>query len=773
MSLTRLRTSYAFLPCNCYHSLSTSFPSPSHSPYSPYASTSATTLDDPPPPAWNALTPEPISGGRAQTSRRGKDDQEAVRRRQRMETLPSAAAEKGRAEHGALSKVPRQPPSDRTQISPFLPLVTRERNHLLSTLRGALYSRSSFPSRSDGKRIIRTKREAWDPNAVWVALAKVLRYPEEIPHLPHSHFPSSTRAPASIYDDDADLAPRSPFTAEDGGFFSSAHPSSPSSFPTSSAPSSAFPPAHPLSPSPTDRPDGRHPISLTLPELKRAFTILSTSRPRTRDGLSRLLVVAELIARHKGAVMVEEGAGARDGGDKGAAVTRLRGGGKGLDEKDWAQLLLFAGAAMRTTRPEPDMQSVLGLYGQYLVQEKEAELQRGKKEKALSPAHPQRLVSRKKRRAKPLLYNALLHLAARAKMYDLFEQVRAKMRDEGVGGGGGVAQSVIELGKAATMGYSVQALWEVFEGAVVAAEAQAHRGEAQGGDLAVLWAAMAWWLAQRGHLDDSQRLYDAMKAQKVVELRSLRPSSVVEDQVDQVHPPPSSAPFAVLPPPLLYSSFVASVQARCFRGDIDGALQVLKEVLSGADTRILPSVHLFNPFFRMFARFGTPSTGGAREGGLSRTLLSGAQVSAYASSSRFASSAHSTLSSSLSASPAPSSASRQGAAPALTLSALHSIFDLYLSLNAPISSTHPSLPFSGTRTAPSAKEIYWVLSAFDRLSGGDSALVIEVYGLLVGKFRDKESEGWTGWRMDKRVSKLVRGHVEKIEELQKQWEELQ
>ncbi|GAA5898091.1 hypothetical protein JCM6882_003325 [Rhodosporidiobolus microsporus] len=868
MALARLRPALHALPspCSCYHSQSSSSSSP-------FASTSAATLDDPATP-WDALVQRPLSRARftrrntGSDKGRGKGKGKGKQRTRETGAVPVVAREtlprlvrrtsgtrapaQAQADTAAKERA-RVPPSDRTQISPFLPLVTRERNHLLSAFRQALYSRSSPSSPSPPssaaswptrRRTVRTKAQAWDPDAVWVSLARVLRYPDELPELPHSYFPSSTRAPAGFYDeaDPSSSSPSSPFTASDAGFFSSAHPS-----PSPSSPS--LPPPHPLNPPPHSlRPDGRHhPLSPSLAELKRAFTVLSSARPRTRTGLERLLVVAELIARAKGAgvgldggVEGEGGVGGGSGGD--GKVERLRGGGAGLSEKDWAQLLLFAGASLRTTRPEPEMQSVLALFGQYLERAREAREGRerrltNKQKKALAFSPPLSSFASSPaphtappphRSAALTLYTALLHLAARARMYDLYDQIRARMRAEsllatstftGAGGGGSggdvnVATAVVQLGKDARAGAGVEALWSVFEEAVAAAakgRAGAGEGEGAGGGeeharaaASPLWAAMAWWLAHRGHLDDARRVYDAMRAGGVVDLHDLRPSAMRDDRaaaVDESMPlpplPPLPPPLWVRPPPPNEGVATALVQACCFHGDFEGAASVLRDVLSassGSGSGVEPSSALFHPLFRIFARYGVvvSDTGGGGGGGrggaaLSGTRLRGEHVSAYAASSRSSFSSPSSsplaaLSSALSSARAdtdtrsPSASASTASTNPLTLPALTSLLTMFLSLPPPPSSAHPSLPFRGSRTAPSSKELFWILFAFERLSGGDSKVVVEVWGLLVGRFAPGgggEGGGWTGWRVDRRVRDMVKKHVGRLEEAQRRWEEVQ
>ncbi|TNY17386.1 Serine/arginine repetitive matrix 2, isoform CRA a [Rhodotorula diobovata] len=785
MGFRHLGSALLRVPCTCALS------SRPRSFASPLASTSHSTLDDPLP-DWQDLAPAPLRRTKGSNRPKAKAPQlvehgdrpdKVVHRPKRPPPPVSATAPSPDAPRLNRDNL-RRPPNERTQVSPFLPLFTRERNHLLSNLRRALSSRPVARIRPfrHARTPAHAKRHAWNADAAWLALARVLRYPDDIPSLPHSHFPSSTRAPLPpSYALDADTS-----TPGSSGFFTAARLDG----------TGGTPAAGSATGEPTDA-SGRRKIALTLPELRRAFAVFASSRPRTRTGLHRLLVVAELIAQQQPPLgaLGEPHTGA--GADAGTGLHQLRGGGAGLRDQDWRALLLFVGASMRASRPAHEVKHALDLFSHWLKLQREA----CSSSSGSSSSEPMPTRGRRRRGdagsssssggssegQRQRMFNAVLFVAGRAHMWELFEQVLRRMAEEGVVPDGA---TVVELmRKEDRRGAPVAAAWRIFEDALAArvgARGEGLEEEQEGADA--LWAAMAWVLARRGLLDDAMRLYEAMRAGERVPLDSLRPTQEL-DPLDgglgAPPPPPSSSssrPGLVVQPPKLTDRVYSSLlKAFAYRGDLSGALRILRDVSTDPASGVPPAVHHFVPLFHAFAHHGVaPFGAGARAYDVNPTTLRGTHLRAYAvrrdasplaaltrtrtPTRRAAAGGGGTDSS--------SGGSAGGATNPFTLDALSSLLSTFLSLPAPSSASHPALPFSGARTAPSSKDLWWVLFAFDKLSGGDSELVVDVYDALERKFRD-EAGGWTGWREDKRTPRLVRMHRDRAEERRRRWEELQ
>ncbi|GAA5960783.1 hypothetical protein JCM21900_006871 [Sporobolomyces salmonicolor] len=732
MSAGRLRHAIQRLPCSCLRPAP--YSSYSHSSSSDYASTSALTLDDPIPRFKDLLgTAGPLAQPEQKegNATRGRKGPRAQRERSLLHHLDRSSSASTSA--ASTPRPARHPPNDRTQISPFLPLVTRERNYLLSLFRQSLNSHSS--SSRKRPRLPPSAKHRWNPDSTWIALACILRYPEEVPDLPRSHFPSSTRSPRVDSDDPSSLPPCT----------------------------GAFDPSFPARPSALEEPDGdpigRRKIDLSLPELKRAFTIFSSSRPRTRTGLHRLLILAELLARRSRNRDAQMTFGLDVGGE--GAGTELRGGGIGLKDKDWTQLILFVGANLRTTRPDPDAKSAVGLFSQREEQARKL----GRRTSGGTDGQPGDGQSETTTR----LYNALLHVAGRARMWELFEQVLQRMEETGVESD--AATFVERMTKDVERGAPVNAVWRVFEEGLRSMLARGGNGaerEAEG-----LWAALMWVLAKKGRMDEAMRIYDAMRSGKETNLEDLRPASVAHSTspVDLAYSP-SPAPISPdltvrLPPPdeRIYS---ALVQSFSHRGDLRAALHILKDMLSPASraspSTVVPQPQHFHHLFRAFVLYGEAPYRPKQHGlDLDYTVLSGARARAKTTkaSERSALAVLGT---------------RPGKEPAsasdFTLSALSTLFTAFLDLSPPPPALIPTLPFYGARTAPAPKTLFFALKAFEKLTGGDSEVVVEVWERLERKF-ELEEEGWTGWRPGRRVERLVAGHRERVEERRRKREELE
>ncbi|GAA5887182.1 hypothetical protein JCM5296_004549 [Sporobolomyces johnsonii] len=731
MSAGRLRHALQRLSCTCSRSAPYSSYSPGSS--NDYASTSALTLDDPIPRFSDLLgTGAPLaqpvqqqdSATRGRKGTRAQRDRALLHQLNRSLSAPTPSA--------APTDSARHPRNDRAQISPFLPLVTRERNHLLSLFRQSLNSHSSSRKRP---RLPLAAKHRWNPDATWIALARVLRYPEELPDLPRSHFPSSTRSPRVDVD-------------------------GPSSLPTSTG---TFDPSFPARSSATDDPEddptGRRKIDLSLPELKRAFTIFSSSRPRTRTGLHRLLILAELLARRSRNPDAQMAPGLDAAGE--GAGTELRGGGIGLKDKDWTQLILFVGANMRTTRPDPDAKSALALFSQ----REEQVRQLGRRTRGSGEGQAGEGGSG----ATTRLYNALLHVAGRARMWELFEQVLQRMEETGVEPD--AATFVERMTKEVQRGAPVDAVWSVFAEGLARMLARSGSGAAR--DSEGLWAALLWVLAKKGRMDEAMRIYGAMRTGKEANLDDFRPASAAHSPspfnlASSPSPAPISTNLTVRLPPPDERTYSALIQSFSHRGDLRAALLILTDMLSPASraspSTVVPQPQHFHHLFRAFVLHGeAPYRPKQRGLDLDYTVLSGARARAKTTKAR-EESALAAL------------GMRPGKEPAstseFTLSALSALFTSFLDLAPPPPALIPTLPFYGARTAPSEKTLFFALKAFEKLTGGDSEVVVEVWERLASKFA-QEGEGWTGWRPGNRVEKLVGGHRERVEERRRKREELE
>ncbi|KWU46976.1 hypothetical protein RHOSPDRAFT_14374 [Rhodotorula sp. JG-1b] len=769
MVTARLRSAARAWPClSASPAYSTSrAAAPPFSPSLP--STSAQTLDHEhsEPPAWDQLVPTTLtrstSGAKA-SKKRGEwiRPQSSTLDKGNWGRQQGLLSLKGKATATAAARG-KPPPVDRANISPFLPLVTRERNFLLANLRHALHSRRPPRSARRDRRASlyhggRTEA-AWDPDRVWNALARVLRYPDDVPTLPHSQLPSSTRSPAVLH---------SPFPSSavaDRGFFTSAH--------------NADEVANEHAEYENQDYVGRDKIDLSLPELRRAFTVFASATPRTRNGLNRLLVVAELIAKHPIHATRRRRLpglyGAEDGGNHHHQQQQLlHGGGVGLREKDWAALVLSVGANLRTARADPEVKSTLALFSQRLeLDSASTTTTPGNSSSRASPA-PQRDGPRK-------LYNALLFVVGRAKMWELFEQVLRRMTEAGIRPD---ATTLVEMIKREEeRGAPISSAWSLFERGV-ASDDVTHEGKR------ALWTAILWALAKRSMLEEAMEIYRAMKSGDEVDVATLRPADEHAAALDS--PPALSA----TPPPPDDRVVTSLIQACAYRGDLAGAVRILlHDILaahaasSSSSSSLRPAVHHFTPIFRAFARYGSSSrranstrelfAAAASSSSLDRTTLGGAHLGSHAQKRDAL--AFAALSSRGGGSSRPHRAARTAAgdpnANPFTLDALWTLWDSFLALQPPPTEALADLPFLGTRTAPSPRDLFWILFAFDRLSGGDPHTVLEVWAAMERKFGGgrggRSAAGWTGLRVDKRVAKLVATHRATLAERQRRLEELQ
>lgn len=629
-----VRNARPLLSCTCSHLRAYSTPQYAY----PVPSTSATTLDDLP--SFEALLPPNTSfplrprPTKLLTPRQRRLAQ-AFRPLPPLTPLPSR-------------RVSVDPPPARSSISPHLPLVTRERNFLLSLLRTQLYSATH------------------DPDVLWEALVKVLQYPSVLPSLPPSHFPSSERAPT------------------DGAE------------------------------------DPRRPIQLSLFELRRAFTVLSRAKPRTRTGLSRLLVLVELLAmrslRHLPPAPVAEGV------ERDREVGELRGGGIGLRSKDWVALILVAAGSYRSPRPTPEIASATSLFSQWARKHTRGDVS------------PQGTTE---------MYNSLLRLAVKARSWGLFEGVEDRMRREQVSGD--VHTVGIHLLKDDERGAHVETIWAKFErGFVRLDEDPANDGTRWTG----LWNTMLWILAKRGSTEDAMRMYLAMRVGKQVDLRTLAPRS-------EAGPEPTTSYWTPPPSPDL-ATYTMLIQAFAHRGDLNKALRIMRDQFTKSPPyhhAYPPTLHAFTCLFRGFATYGSPPPS-LHSFAFDPRLLSGDRVSSNAIARTESFSAFRRLAEGSSDAPQEN---------VWTLAALQSLYNAFRALSPPLDPSL-ALPFAGKRSAPTSKQLFWLVLAFEKLSGWDSRLVLRVWEEVEETFEEMDGQGgWKGWRIDKRLASRIRGHREALE----------
>jgi len=364
-------------------------------------------------------------------------------------------------------------------------------------------------------------------------------------------------------------------------------------------------------------------------------------------------------------------------------------------------------------------------------------------------------------------------------MYELYDVVCTRRREAGFTEEhlvGDAAYTAEELKREAQRGARLERLWEIWEGGIRRAGERDKRKELAPREKernGRLWALWVWVLAKQGKTDEAMKVYKAMRNGREVDLASFRPA---DEQANLISPSSAvtpSAPYLLTPPPLTDALYTALLQPLAFYGQLPQALRILRDlILTTASlpasrprkyaTKVHAMPHHFLPLFRAFATFGARgggSGGGVATGGLTRTLLRsyggrhstlGASHAVARSASPLASLTRSTLANNDLPTDNP-----------FTYAALSALFDSFLHLRAPPSSLHPSLPFAGQRTAPHPQLLFWILFAFQKLSGGDPEVSVEVWRRLEEKFGGEEARGrgWTGWRPGGRVKKMVDGCV--------------
>lgn len=647
----------------------------------PIASTSATILDDDEPASpFDSLLPQDRRLPLARSGGKNRNDSKSNIRLQVQRRIPRL--------YSPTTPPTARPPrvAARSNVSPYLPLVTRERSYLLANLRACLYS----AHRDDSYQ--------GDPTTTWQALAGVLQYPDVLPHLPPSQHSTTTR---------------------------SSDPEDPHA---------------PLEPRPR--------IQVSVLELRRCFTVFASEQPRTRNGLQRLLVVAELLAQKARGPKLEGLSFRGVEGEHGASV-ELRGGGAGLREQDWRALILFVGGHLRAPRTSPEVENAFSLFSHFT---------RVQEQKRPAGGNEGDFV------AETATYNALLHVATRARSWDLVDQVEMRMSALGI-----VADPQtmgVRMQKDHFRGTHIETIWAGFE--------QGVRRWGEGNGMNRLWGMMLWVYAERGMLVEARKVYEAMRAGEEVDLASLRPPDHLLREVDDL------ASHAVRPPAPDETIYARLIQAYAFRGDLYAALSILRDMVrppppsaSSTPTRLTayqPTMHIYTCLFRGFATHGHLPSSPLPD--VSPHLLRGPTTSrANARALRETSFVPLTKLGSSSGGGSQAVGVGLGAGGGnspWTLDTLHTLFTSFLALSPPPPPITPTLPFRGVRTAPSSKELYWLLLAFEVLSGDDSELVLRVWDEVEYKFKRstkaRQKQVWSGWRVDKRVAGMVARHRGRVEE---------
>lgn len=516
---------------------------------------------------------------------------------------------------------------------------------------------------------------------------------------------------------------------------------------------------------------------LSLPELRRAFTVFASARPRTKVGLDRLLVVTELLAQRSKEPLSDEGRTSGEGG-RDVPIRDLRGGGYGLREKDWRRLLLFAGLNLRAPRSTIEMESAVSLFTQY-VQSAERDGGRG---------------TQKGRRGSSdkaddngttiATYNSLLQIAQRARSWELFERIESRMQSFGLGHGD-AATVGIKMYKEDTRGAHIESVWRIFEDGI----------ERFGNEADETWNMMIWVLARRGMLEQASKMYEAMREGEKVDIGRLSPRFHADDSLfhlghsstddlatTSASPSNDVGSRLVRPPPPSHLTYTRLIQAFSHRGDLAASLRTLRDMVSPPPSlphlsAYPPSIHIYTCLFRGFATHGwSPNRDGedhlwrnhrsraTRRGVDDDTGNKKAKIAGEPSFRALLSlrQRDGTLST-------PSSLSKSSP---WSVAALQALFSSFLSLTPPsppsqstASSTLPTPTlFEQQRTAPTSKQIFWLLLAYEVMSGGDSRVVLEVWRLVEGTFGEENQNGWKGWLVDKRIKRKIEDHREKVRE---------
>lgn len=465
----------------------------------------------------------------------------------------------------------------------------------------------------------------------------------------------------------------------------------------------------------------RRPILLSLPELRRTFSILAKLRPATNDGKTKLLVVTELLGRrskvpYSAAAAEEDEEGPKRGRDA-SIGTGLTFQGVGLRSKDFLTLIQFVARSFRSPRQSPEITDALMLFSLYSLEGK----------------GPNGRVRKNGVR----IYNVLLKLAVESRAWSLFDAIEERMEREEVRGDGWTGR--IRLGRDESRGKSI-------------GELRTSWGELVregGGDEGGLWNELVWILGKRGELEEMNQVYLLMKEGRETSLEDIisppAPIGVGEEPIAELDPPRRTT--LVKPPLPNLITYSSLIQSFAHHGLLQPALRTLRDLLSTRPAPPLrprePTFQIFNSLFRGFARHA-PSSDLATDA----TLLSGlASKSGMKSSLAATGGGVGGLLSHWSAE-LPSDAPNPW-----TLSTLLSLIPSFLEVS-------PKGP--NDSLTPHPKTLFWLLFALERcdLSDGD---ILAVWERVEEKFERVEGrEGRRGWMLDRRIKERVKRLRERV-----------
>lgn len=574
----------------------------------------------------------------------------------------------------------------------YLPLIIRERNYLLSILRQNLYS--SNPS----------------PNLVWKSLVSVLSYPNILPNLPSSTVPLSILSNSTSTSNSTSSENDNSISIQD---------------------------------------DSRRRIQLSLLELRRTFNILSKSRPYTKEGLNKLLVVVELLAQRSQNLnkrkflpiesdtltALEQGVVGTDGntgsllgsGRNDEVIKEIRGGGDGLRQQDWIALINFASFSYRSVRPTIEAESATLLFSQW------------SRTNSINNSPPKVSIE---------MYNTLLNVATEARAWDLFERIEDRMIREKIEEDDYTIG--IKMKRDQFRAININAIWYRFINNLKRFEAHPKKNN----DRLALWNSMIWVMIQRGLMEDGMRIYEAMLVGEVVSLDTLGPRDPFALITEEEEVIMNSNPYWIQPPQPSIATYQSLIQAFTHRGDLKLALRILKDMIttsssstSSTSQTLEPTPAIFKLFFKGFSGYGE-LINKSQQLNFDPLLLSGKKIrsNSLASTETFVPllrrNRSTSTSSSSSSSNTTSKESKEDENP-WTFKALQSLYVAFLNISPPphpssSSSSHDPLdsttstsakhdrinklrkekkiPFEGERTGPTSQELFWLLQAFEKLT---------------------------------------------------------
>ncbi|SCZ88585.1 BZ3500_MvSof-1268-A1-R1_Chr2-1g04507 [Microbotryum saponariae] len=531
------------------------------------------------------------------------------------------------------------------QISPYLPLVTRERSHLLFQLRSALASTTPSPERT------------------WSTLTEVIRYPNVLPDLPASSYSTSYRVAIDEY--------------------------------------------NPVQ-------DPRKPIRLSLSELRRTFDILSSARPATWKHLTKLLVLVELYALH-GDASTTPAVGANTNADlgKNSLLTPFTADAASvLRQCDLRALMIFAGANIRSPRRQIELENALTMFG-----------------------HIRGEIGIK-------TFNTLLNLASLARAWDLYDNAQARMHSMRIHDD--VATVGIRMMMMLRRGANLDAIWREFVRGVQ------RYGPEQSDQR--LWGSMVWCFARRGKMEEAMRLFSTMQQRSEnghqVDLLALGPQQTRFDHHDD-GTIPTLWVHARRPD---RSTFEGLVQAFAHYGDLASALAVMREML-GSDPPIAPSHQTYASLFRGFTRHGRAPSGLA-----SRHLHGGVYSTDRGNLSAYREAPLSALSSLVTGNARPTQPGVDW-----TLEVLDSLFDGFIASSPASTTDSAGLPFQGARSAPQPAQLFWLVLAYEVMTGNDSTVVLDRWARVERVFNRTDRSEWKGWKVDGRLQRKLEAHRLSVE----------